>query len=275
MTPPNKIVLIGAGNVATHLGVALKEKGYPILQVYSHTLASTEALGKQLNVPYTNDLASIVPDADVYIFSIKDSALPDVLKAFPVKQGLFVHTAGSLPMSVFEGYADRYGVLYPLQTFSKDRPVNFKEIPLFIEANSAADLHLLNEIASSLSSKVYPLSSEKRKSLHLAAVFACNFVNYLYTIAFNIVEEEGMLGDVLLPLIRETVNKIEAMTPRDAQTGPAIRADENVMNMHRAMLKGKPGLLELYNLISKEIGANLSSDTQGNNRPNHPNKPPL
>lgn len=252
---PNSIVLIGSGNVATHLGLQLKAKDFPILQVYGHTLASAQVLGEKLGTAFTNDIASVLPQAGYYIFSLKDSALPEVLKSFPAYGGMWLHTSGSLPLSIFEGYTSCYGVLYPLQTFSKDRELDFDSVPLFIEANDDSSFNKLEALAKALSGQVYPLSSDKRKYLHLAAVFACNFTNRLYDIAYNLLEEQDINPQTLLPLIKETAAKIETMQPRDAQTGPAARNDLNILAMHRQLLQDKPELLHIYNLLTQDINS--------------------
>jgi predicted short-subunit dehydrogenase-like oxidoreductase (DUF2520 family) len=249
----NSIVLLGAGNLATQLGIALQDKGFSIAQVYSRTLLSAETLGNRLHTDYTDKIENIIPDATIYLFSLKDSALPEVLTKLPSLRGLFIHTAGSIPSDVFAGHSERYGVLYPLQTFSKNRKISFDDIPLFVEANHPEDEALLEDIARTLSNRVVRLSSEKRVQLHLAAVFAGNFTNHLYYLASQILEEQSLDRQLLLPLIREIASKIEYLHPREAQTGPAVRYDENVMNKHLEMLKDKPHWQELYRLLSRNI----------------------
>jgi predicted short-subunit dehydrogenase-like oxidoreductase (DUF2520 family) len=249
----NEIVLLGAGKVATHLGWALQEKGFPVVQVFSRTLSAAEALGKKLQTVYTTDVKAIFPDATMYIFALNDSVLPAIVKDLPPLSGLWIHTAGSIDRDVFSAYSDRRGVLYPLQTFSKNRPVAFQEIPLFIEANRPDDEDLLATIASTLSTRVVRLSSEKRKYLHLAAVFACNFTNHLYALAAEILEKQSLDWNLLLPLIRETAAKVEDVYPRDAQTGPAVRMDENVLAKHLDMLKEQADEQTLYRLLSQSI----------------------
>jgi predicted short-subunit dehydrogenase-like oxidoreductase (DUF2520 family) len=189
----------------------------------------------------------------MYIFSVKDAVLSGVLKKFPRFSGLWVHTAGSLPLTIFAGYSQRYGVFYPLQTFSKNREVHFENIPLFIEANNQGDEEILEAIASTLTEKVICLSSEKRKFLHLAAVFACNFTNHLYVQAAEIMEEQGLSPDLLFPLIRETAEKIKDLPPREAQTGPAVRYDENVIQAHLELLDKDIEKQNLYRTISRSI----------------------
>ena len=248
-----EIVLIGAGNLATQLGISLKENGFPIACVYSRTTDSARRLGELLNIPYTNQLNEIPTKAGLYIFAIKDDALSELLSDFPKTTGVWAHTAGSLPASVFEAYTDRYGVIYPLQTFSKHRKVNFWDIPVFVETNQEQDMTLLMDLAKKISKKVIPLSSEKRKYYHLAAVFACNFSNHMYSLASEILEQQDLDWEFLRPLIRETVSKIEEIPPQEAQTGPAIRYDRKIIDKQLELLKDDNSTRELYEKISQSI----------------------
>lgn len=247
-----KIVFVGAGNLATRLSLAMQRVGMQIGQVYSHTAESAGQLAGRLGCPWTTDLSALQPDADLYVFSLKDTVLEEVIAGVKPNNGLWIHTAGSMPMTVFEGHASRYGVLYPLQTFSKGREVNFDVIPLFLEANTDKEGAYLKNIATALSENVRFLSSEKRRHLHLAAVFACNFTNHIYTLAYKLLEKEEIPAEVLLPLIDETVAKIHTMSPAAAQTGPAICYDENVINKHLAMLDD-PDMKAIYQLLSRSI----------------------
>lgn len=214
-----------------HMGKALLKAGHKVVSVNSRTLAE------------------LPQDADVYIIAVKDSALQEVIsKVTKGREGqLFLHTAGSMPLSVFEGYADNAGVLYPMQTFSMDREVDFREIPLFIEG---ADPRI-RAVAESLSAHVYELSTADRKYLHLAAVFACNFANHCYTLAADVLQKKGLPFDVMLPLVDETARKVHELHPTEAQTGPAVRGDQNVMQAQAALLDGKAK--EIYELLSQSI----------------------
>jgi predicted short-subunit dehydrogenase-like oxidoreductase (DUF2520 family) len=248
------IILIGAGNVATRLGLALKEKGFSITQVYSRTAAAAETLGRLLQTAHTHRLEDVMTTADVYFFAVTDSALPLILKDFPPNEGLWVHTAGSIPMDVFNGSAARRtGVFYPLQTFGKHREIVFEHIPIFLENSHPEDKQILEHIAHSLSDTVIHLSSEKRKHLHLAAVFACNFTNHLYNIASQILDEQGIDWRILLPLINETVAKLRTLSPQEAQTGPAARGDAPVLETHLKMLENDPDKQTLYRIITQSI----------------------
>ncbi len=247
-----KIVFIGAGNLATRLSLAMQRVGMQIVQVYSRTEENALSLAGKLGCVWITDLSALQGDADLYVFSVKDAALQDVVSKVAPNNGMWVHTAGSMPMSVFEGHAARYGVLYPLQTFSKGREVKFDTVPLFLEASTVQDGEYLRNVACALSENVRFLPSEKRRRLHLAAVFACNFTNHIYVLAYKLLEEEDIPTDVLLPLIDETTAKIHAMPPSAAQTGPAVRYDENIIDRHLQMLDD-PDMKAIYRLLSQSI----------------------
>lgn len=250
------IVFIGAGNLATNLAKALYRKGFRIVQVYSRTEESARELAQKVEAEYTTDLAEVNPYAKLYIVSLKDSAFAELLQGIVEgkrEEALMVHTAGSIPMNVWEGHVSHYGVFYPMQTFSKQREVDFKEIPFFIEASSTEDAVFLKAIASTLSNRVYDADSEQRKSLHLAAVFTCNFTNHMYALAAELLKKYNLPFDVMLPLIDETARKVHELEPKTAQTGPAIRYDENVIGNHLRMLADDPAMQRLYELLSRSI----------------------
>lgn len=249
-----RIVFVGAGNMATQLALALSNKGSRILQVYSRTIDSARQLAGRVgnNTLYTNRIADIVTDADLYIFSLSDNALPDVIEQMQPNDALWVHTAGSMPMDVFAAKCARYGVLYPMQTVNKDRVIDWSDVPVFVEASNENDTQYLVQLSQRLSKNVSRSSSQQRQSLHLAAVFACNFTNHMYAIAEKLLQEQGLEFDVMKYLIRETEHKAESISPIDGQTGPAVRNDVNVMNKHLALLGNTPEG-ELYRLISKNI----------------------
>lgn len=251
-----QIVFIGAGNLATNLAKALYNKGFRISQVYSRTKESARALAQQVEADFTTCLEEINVSARLYIVSLKDSALEELLPTIVAGKSpnaLMVHTAGSLPMSIWEGYAAHYGVFYPMQTFSKQRQADFSQIPFFVEASSAADVELLKNVAGTLSERVYEANSEQRKSLHLAAVFCCNFTNHMYALSAKLLKKSDLPFDVMLPLIDETARKVHELEPKDAQTGPAMRYDKNVIGNHLQMLTDEPEMQQLYELISRSI----------------------
>lgn len=250
-----KVTLIGAGNLATQLGKSLKKAGVIISQVYSRTEDSARTLGELLEAEWLTDIKALRDEADIYIFSVKDSVLCELISEVCKSRGdkLFLHTAGSMSMSCFEGKALRYGVFYPMQTFSKTKDVDFECIPVFIESNSIETEDVIRGLANKLTQRVIRLSSADRKYLHLAAVWACNFTNYCYTVASDILGEHGIPFDVMLPLINETTEKIQKISPKEAQTGPAVRGDRNVMSKQLELMNGKEDLQELYKMLSKGI----------------------
>ncbi|MGZ2370552.1 Rossmann-like and DUF2520 domain-containing protein [Ancylomarina sp. YFZ004] len=247
------IVFIGAGNLATHLALALKQANYNILQVYSRTQLSADTLAKQVDADSCCDYAEVRRDADLYIFALSDKALPNALEALQLKNKFLAHTAGSLPMSVFENYTSTFGVFYPLQTFSKARQVDFSKIPLCIEAISTDLESELVLMGNKISNSVQLLSSNQRKQLHLAAVFTCNFTNHMYQIGQELLQEEGMDFDLLKPLILETAEKVQEMPAKAAQTGPAVRFDEDVIKAHEESLNMHPDFQNLYRFVSESI----------------------
>lgn len=249
-----RIVLIGAGNVAHHLAPALLMAGMNLCQIYSRSLDSARELGKKTGITYTSDLYAIYPDCNVYIFCVSDDAILSIYKSIRInKEALILHTSGSVSMDIFRPYTSRYGVLYPLQTFSRRRDLDFREVPLCIEGSEPEVLKEVYGIARILSSQVREVDSVTRKKLHLAAVFANNFVNRLYGIAGKLLEEEGLEFALLRPLIFETAHKVMLLSPEEAQTGPARRGDDAILNAHKNMLKNEKKLSHLYGLMTEMI----------------------
>ena len=280
-----KIVFLGSGNLATHLSLALKAAGEEIIQIFSRTQEHAQALADKLHCASCVSISDIRTDADVYIFSVKDDALPSLIEqlavklssrhiledtqsstSLPIGEGggrgyFFLHTAGSVPMSVFPSNIQspprglgglHYGVLYPMQTFSKDKSVNFREIPCFVEASDSNTLEEIKALASKVSDHVVEMSSEKRKKLHLAAVFACNMVNHCYRLAEKVLEEEGIDFSLYLPLIQETANKVKELSPRKAQTGPMVRYDKKIMDAQIALIDDER-TRQIYRLMADSI----------------------
>lgn len=251
---PMKIVLIGSGNLATNIAVALIQRGYSIVDIYSRTLQSAKALALKIEAPhYTDNIKNIYPKADLYLFAVSDSAISELATQMPETTGIWTHTSGSTSMEVLQKVHYAVGVLYPLQTFSKADIVNFQETPIFVEADSDSTQRALLDLAKKLSERVFLLSSSERRYLHLAAVFACNFVNGMYTIAADILQRHDIDFQAILPLIDKTAQKVHYIPPLRAQTGPAIRSDHNIMNKHMQLLDDNPKLQDIYHLISNYI----------------------
>ena len=232
-----RTVLIGRGRLATNLEHALLSAGHEVASVNSHTLESLPL------------------EADVFIVAVKDAALADVIREATKgrENQLFVHTAGSMPMVMFKGLTAHYGVFYPMQTFSKERLVDFNDISVFLETNDDASMERLKMLAATLTTHIYELDSEGRKQLHLAAVFACNFVNHCYALSAEVLAAKGLPFSVMLPLVDETAQKVHELAPKDAQTGPAVRGDQNVMQMQANMLAGNSAVKQIYEALSSDI----------------------
>lgn len=247
-----KVIFIGSGNLATCLSAEMQRTGIKIAGVYSRTAEHAASLAAKLNCTGTNNMDAVPSDADLYVFALTDDALLEVISRMKPNNGLWVHTAGSLPMNIFEGYTERYGVFYPLQTFTGSRKPEMEEVPVFIEANNADDLKMLRKVAIAISGNVQELDYEKRAHLHLAAVFASNFSNHMYAIAAEILEEQGLSYKLLLPLINETAGKIKDLPPLKAQTGPAVRFDKTIMEKHISLLDNLDSQ-SIYKLVSQNI----------------------
>ena len=249
----DRIVLVGAGNMATAIACSLKESGNTPVAVWSRTLESAALLGGRVGCAFTDDLASL-PVADIAIISVTDNALRDVAAAvaerFP--HALLLHTAGSIHMdALHEAGATRYGVLYPMQTVNKNSPVSLRNITTFVEGCDDAVTAQIEKVAAMVSDKVVYATSEQRCSLHVAAVFACNVPNAVYNMAYELMLRNGLPFDAMLPLIDEAARKVHRMSPLEAQTGPARRGDENVMNAHKSMLDSE--LANIYETLSNYI----------------------
>ncbi len=249
------ILLLGSGNAATRIATELKKAGFQFSQIYSRTEEHAAALATPLNAPcHTSDIKKIRPDkADLVLSALKDSAAESVWKQLSFGDRPVFHTAGSMPLDALKPYAKRRGVLYPLQTLSKSRALDFRRVPLFIEAESPETLRILRSLAEVLSDQVSEADSEQRKALHLAAVFACNFTNHLYALADELLKENRLSFQVLLPLIDETARKVHELPPAAAQTGPAVRYDENIIQDHINRLKAHPDMREIYGILSRSI----------------------
>jgi predicted short-subunit dehydrogenase-like oxidoreductase (DUF2520 family) len=186
--------------------------------------------------------------------SVPDGALQYIIENIPGQYAYMVHTAGSIPASISEGRAEHYGVFYPLMTFTLDRPLDLGIVPICLESSSTRMQKVLQEMANSLSGRVYHIPFEDRKKLHLAAVIAANFSNHMYQLAGDYLAGEGLDFDMLKPLIRETAEKVMTIPPGKAQTGPARRMDQKIIDAHIDQLAGNPELQNLYTFVSDSIG---------------------
>lgn len=250
-----KITIIGAGNVASHLAVALFRAKYDIVQVYSRTNKHAAFLAKKVDAQPVSEIEAIESNADLYIIALKDDIIVDIVRSLHLPGKIVVHTSGSSSMSALASVSERIGVFYPLQTFSKEKEMSFSEVPVFIEGCDKGTTVILNQFAHTISNHVYEADSAKRKAIHIAAVIACNFTNYLYQVSSDYLSEHGISFDVLKPLIRETAQKIMETEPVNAQTGPAARGDWRIIEDHLKILENKPELMRLYQLLSEGIAS--------------------
>ncbi len=248
-----KIVCIGSGNVATHMAIAFKEVGAEIIQVWSPNAQHAEILAALTQAEAIHNWADLDRTADCYVIAVRDDAIAAVAPHLADLKGIVVHTSGATAIDVLSATGKGYGVLYPLQTFSKTTAIDLKKVPLCIEADSAETLDKLSAIAHLISPMVSVVSTEQRSILHVAAVFACNFSNHLYHLSNTILAQYQLDFALLKPLIMETAQKIQTSDPRAVQTGPAVRGDEKTMAKHLSLLTGSPELQVIYEILSKSI----------------------
>jgi predicted short-subunit dehydrogenase-like oxidoreductase (DUF2520 family) len=248
-----KVSIIGSGNVAQHLIQAFeKSTETELIQVFSRKKDTVSHLIAKEKI--TNNYNEL-KEADVYIISVSDNAISKVSSELPFQEKLVVHTSGSIDMTALDS-KNRKGVFYPVQTFSKNKPVNFKSIPLCLEIENQDDYTILEKIAKSISDRIYTIDSPQRKSLHVSAVFVCNFVNHLYHIGNEICENSNIPFDILKPLIKETAEKVMLLSPNEAQTGPAIRNDHKTIEAHLAFLTNETQK-NIYKIITQSIQENV------------------
>jgi predicted short-subunit dehydrogenase-like oxidoreductase (DUF2520 family) len=251
-----KVIIIGSGNVAQHLIAAFQDSQnlgseIELVQVFSR---QTTNVSNILDYDKITDDWNTLAEADLYIIAVSDDAIADVSSQLPFKNRLVVHTSGSVSLNALDDN-NRKGVFYPLQTFSKNKAVDFKTIPICLESENATDFQLLDKVAKAISEKVFAINSEQRKALHVAAVFVNNFVNHLYEIGSEICQEHQVPFEILKPLIAETAEKIIVLSPEEAQTGPAKRNDTATIEAHEAFLSNEK-YLNIYKTLTQSIQHN-------------------
>lgn len=264
-----KFSLIGAGNLATQLGVAMVAQGCKVVDVWSRTEDSVQRLAQRLGCRATTALNDLSDDADVFIVSVRDDVLPELLPLLVRgrESKVFLHTAGSIDMNIFAPFCRHYGVFYPMQTFSKERSTRFEEIPCFVEWSDDETRAVVLSLARRVGGSVHPLSSDQRKHLHLAAVFACNFANHCYAIAEGLLREASVGFEVMLPLIDETARKVHELSPREAQTGPAVRNDRTVIDRQSVWLSDHPDWQNIYAVMSDSIHRLATHEPENDQQP--------
>lgn len=243
-----KIVIIGSGNVAFHLAKAFQENKIPVSQLFGRNENDLKIISDQLKIPFSTQN---LDDADLYLICVSDGSIGKVSTLITKENCLVAHTSGSLPMEVLEGNY-RKACFYPLQTFSRSKNLNYADIPFFVESAIEKDSELLKNLALQISDKVMISTYEKRKYIHLTAVFACNFVNHLFARAKEISDSQDIPFDYFIPLIKETTQKIEILEPKLAQTGPAVRNDERVLKIHEGLITDEEHL-KIYKIMNESI----------------------
>ncbi len=253
MDQQQSFVIIGAGNVAFHLAGALVASGYNPLQVAGRSHEHTAELARLLNCGFTTSLFELNQNADFYVVAVNDDAIPGVLDSLPVSDKLIFHTSGSSGLNVFGNRYKSYGVFYPLQTFSKSRELDFKDVPVFIEASDPQSLAKMKNIAENISGQITVTDSEMLKWIHVSAVFACNFTNHMFVIAEDLLKENKLSFSLLQPLITETFLKLSEGSPSMLQTGPAVRRDMTTIGKHLKALENHPEYQKIYTFVSQNI----------------------
>ena len=248
---PLTICVFGAGNVATHLVRALSRVGHVAQVVSRHEDTARRVAAEAPGCLPVWRPDDVMGDADLYLLAVSDDQVVHIAASTPDFPGIWAHTSGSVPADVFKGRKSRYGVFYPLQTFTRDLDVDVSEVPFFIEGSDEATTAQLFELASSLSRRVELADSHRRALLHVAAVFACNFANLMWHEADELLHQGGLDVTYLMPLLKMTLSKLEKITPRDAMTGPARRGDREVIAKHLDTLSGRTK--DIYKLLSDSI----------------------
>jgi len=259
MSMPNTIVIAGAGRIATHLGKRLRAKGLRIAQVLNRSADSARELAAELRADWSDDWSDIDRTADWVLVAVRDDAIAGVGEALApyVPEALITHTSGATPGTVFAPWFERYGVFYPLQSFSKERTPVWSKVPFCVDAHTETDVIQLIKIAKAIGNLVYRVNDTQRAVLHIAAVFANNFANHCFAIAEKILEEKDLPFELIHPLMEETLAKALLESPAKMQTGPAIRGDMDSMLRHLEGLKTHPEWRDLYIGLSKSINPDI------------------
>ena len=249
---PLKISIIGAGNVGFNLGKALKKQGFGIFQVFSRSREKAEKLATETGAEAVTDLSKLQNEADLVIIAVKDDAISEVAAALPFKPKNLVHTSGAVSTDVLKDAGESYGIFYPMYSFTT-APVDFKEVPFFISSENEAMKALLKSVAEALGSKTYEITDKQRQYLHLAAVFANNFTNFMAGISKEIADDNKLEFKVLQTLFKETIKNVLSGDPVNMQTGPARRADIKTLEAHLHLLEDYPEYRQIYQLLSENI----------------------
>lgn len=254
-----QVVIIGTGNAATVFGRLMASKGHTITQVYGRDILKAEALAEQLKATPTADISKLSKNADVYLIAVADKAVADIVKQLDVNDHLVLHTTASLSKNILKETSRSYGVLYPLQTLRKQMDLS-TPIPLLVDGNTAEVTLKIEQFAATLSNTVVRANDEARVKLHVAAVFSCNFVNYMYLQSATFCKKEGLSFSLLQPLIEETATRLREFHPSEVFTGPAVRGDVATINKHLSLLEAYPELHNIYKSITEKITETVKNE---------------
>ncbi len=247
-----KISIIGAGNVATQLALALRKAGHTIVQICNRSNDAGEELAKTVGATFTADFKSI-EDAELYIIAVKDDAIADVASQLKKKGSIIVHTSGTKTADILSFSSDTYGVFYPLQTMTKLSKVDFSNIPILIEGSNVETRKVLSKLAKTLSKNIHEVDEVQRQWVHVAAVFANNFTNHMYTISERLLLDHNLQFDILKPLILQSVQNLGSHSPQELQTGPATRGDSMTIEKHIELLADHKRLQKIYEILTASI----------------------
>ncbi len=245
------ISIVGSGNVAWHLAKNLHARNITVKAIVSRNFDKGKPLADSIRAEFVDNFKQI-PASDIYLLSIKDDAYSSVISSLPPSNSIYLHTSGSIEMNILKRLSPNYGVLYPFQTFTRGKELDFSQVPLCLEASNLYTKEILSQLAEQFSDIHYWLNSSQRSYLQLSGVFASNFPNALFVIVKQILEKQQMDFSMAIPLIKETVAKLDSLFPEEAQTGPAIRNDKTVMERHLGMLSDKDDK-DIYQLLSRII----------------------
>lgn len=249
----NQIVIIGSGNIAYHMALAFNKTNVKIGQIWSRNKEHAAEIASLIGCNYESDPNKIQKDALLYLICVSDSAIEDILKKIDFNGNTIAHMSGNTPVGLLKGYSDSYGVAYPLQSFTKYSQLDYKDIPFFVEGNDEYTLTKLKNILMNISPHVMEMTSKDRELIHLSAVFANNFTNHMYTIANELLNQNNFNIDILKPLIKETTQKILKLSPIMAQTGPAVRNNQQVIDRHIELLSNNEGWKKIYTFVTNSI----------------------
>lgn len=246
------VTFIGSGNIAHWMAYSMCNNNICIKQIYSRHLCHAQTLAAKCGAEPVDNLSELKPGSDLYLFMVKDDSFDTILPQLPFRMPLAAHTAGSLSISIFKDYAENYGIIYPYQSLSKSMNFNGVVVPLSIEANNKDAEDELLELSGHLSDRVAVISEKQRRILHRAAIFGCNFTNAMYAIAHDILAENGIDWQMIMPLLQNTLDKVKTLNPHEAQTGPARRRDMNVISLHADAIED-PLEREIYLILTDYI----------------------